>query len=590
MPKMSSLRSIFRTALTLVLFAEAGLAFPSRAGAQTADPAAPPTLQQGPFGVTPLPQDPPPTGQQAPLPTPAGAIPDPLKAMRSSPAAHTIVARLRTQPMSINDAVAIALSTNRQLTLAEESLRRAQGRTSETRAALNPTLGATGSYTRLDSGQSTTFGNRTVTIVNPDQPSLGLGATLPLDISGLLRTATQQAEFQEVVARLDVNRARNQAVLDVKSAFYDVLRDQALVNVAQSNLQASLDRLNDSSKRYRAGVVARFDVIRAQTDVANAQQQLITARSTVSSAFAALNSTIGIDVNVPVTITDQGAVENPPGVAPPSDLSVPAPPRPDGSDPDTTTSKEAPDHPSLPPITAPPETLIPPIVSDPIAFGPDYAAILTEAQATRPEILEGDANIAAARKGIQLARRSSLPTLGLTAGATYNPIPGGFTAKQVTGQIGLALSVPIFDGGFTRARVTEARADVATAETNRRQTVDLINLELRQVYLALSQSRDRVAVANQAVSQAREGFRLARVRYTEGVSATPGISPLLEVSDAQAALVQAESNQVNALYDYNNARTRLDKAIGRYSYTTAPGYTRPPSPKTVGNTTPGAQK
>ena len=433
MPKMSSLRSIFRTALTLVLFAEAGLAFPSRAGAQTADPAAPPTLQQGPFGVTPLPQDPPPTGQQAPLPTPAGAIPDPLKAMRSSPAAHTIVARLRTQPMSINDAVAIALSTNRQLTLAEESLRRAQGRTSETRAALNPTLGATGSYTRLDSGQSTTFGNRTVTIVNPDQPSLGLGATLPLDISGLLRTATQQAEFQEVVARLDVNRARNQAVLDVKSAFYDVLRDQALVNVAQSNLQASLDRLNDSSKRYRAGVVARFDVIRAQTDVANAQQQLITARSTVSSAFAALNSTIGIDVNVPVTITDQGAVENPPGVAPPSDLSVPAPPRPDGSDPDTTTSKEAPDHPSLPPITAPPETLIPPIVSDPIAFGPDYAAILTEAQATRPEILEGDANIAAARKGIQLARRSSLPTLGLTAGGYLQSDPRGIYSQTGDG-------------------------------------------------------------------------------------------------------------------------------------------------------------
>ncbi len=590
MSTSSLLPRIPRNVLALMLFAEAGLLFAMPAGAQTTAPAPPPTVQQGPFGVTPLPQDPPPTGQQAPLPSPAAPIPNPEKAIRTSPDPHTIVAHLRTQPMTIHDAVAIALSTNRQLTLAEEALRRAQGRTSETRSALNPTLGANASYTRLDSGQSTTLGNRSVTIVNPDQPSFGLAATLPIDISGLLRTATEQAQFTEIAARLDVNRARNQAVLDVKSAFYDVLRDQALVHVAQVNLQASLDRLSDSTKRYRAGIVARFDVIRAQTDVANAQQQLISARATVSSAFAALNSTIGVDVNSPITITDQGAVENPPGVAPPADLSAPATPRPNVGDLNAPADTGAPDVAPSPAGIMPPEPMIPPVVSDPMVFGPDYSAILRETQATRPEILEADANIAAARKGIQLAHRSSLPTLGVSAGATYNPIPGGFTTKQVTGQIGIAVSLPIFDGGISRARVTEARAEVATAETNRRQMIDLINLELRQVYLALSQSRDRVAVANQAVSEAREGFRLARVRYTEGVSGTVGISPLLEVSDAQAALVQAESNQVNALYDYNNSRARLDKAIGRYSYTSAPGYTAPPSPKTVGNPTPGAPK
>ena len=124
------------------------------------------------------------------------------------------------------------------------------------------------------------------------------------------------------------------------------------------------------------------------------------------------------------------------------------------------------------------------------------------------------------------------------------------------------------------ARVTQARADVATAETNRRQAVDVVNLDVRTAYLNLLQSRDRVAVANQALSEAVESFRLARVRYTNGVST------LVEVSDAQNALTQAENNQVNALYDYNNARASLDKAAGRYAYLgNAAGFPAPPPPE-----------
>jgi outer membrane protein TolC len=195
----------------------------------------------------------------------------------------------------------------------------------------------------------------------------------------------------------------------------------------------------------------------------------------------------------------------------------------------------------------------------------------------RPEILEADATIAANKKGIALARRSQLPTLGVNVSGLYNPNASGFAPRTTTAQAVISLSLPIFDGGVTRARVQEARADVATAETNRRQAVDLVALEVRTAYLLLVQSRDRVAVANQALAQAQEAFRLARVRYNAGISAQAGISPLLEVSDAQAALTQAENNRVNALYDYNNSRARLDKAAGRSSFVNrGPGYPTPP--------------
>src|SRR5262249_46789648 len=162
---------------------------------------------------------------------------------------------------------------------------------------------ATASFTQLDKGSSVNFNGQSITITNASQGAFAITASLPIDIAGLLRAATSQAQFQEIAARLDVNRTRNQLVLDAKTAFYNILRDQALVVVATQNLRLALDNLSDAQKRLRAGTVARFDVIRAESDVANAQQQLIQARSNVSLAIAIMNNTIGIDVNTPVQIS-----------------------------------------------------------------------------------------------------------------------------------------------------------------------------------------------------------------------------------------------------------------------------------------------
>ena len=423
-------------------------------------------------GVIALPQSAPPTGMQAPLPKPAQPLPPADRPALVSPTLKDLQGRLATQPLTIDDAVAISLATNRSLALAQASLLRARGRTSENRAALNPTLGANGTYTRLDQGQTANIGGRNVALINADQPTLGLTATLPVDIAGLVRTATDQARFLEIAARLDINRARNQTVLDVKSAFYDVLRGQALVAVATENLQNSLDRLDDANKRYRAGVVARFDVLRAETDVLNAQQSLISARSQVSLAIANLNNTIGLDINTPLRVAEAGAVAEPPGVAPPQPVGQPPP----ASNP--PAGDAVPTRPQMPEVRF-----------DSLNLGPEYDTVSREALQIRPEILEADANIAAARKGITLARRSQLPTLGVSVGALYNPNAAGFAPRTTTAQAVVSLNLPLFDGGVSRARVQEARADVATAETNRRQTVDQVALEVRSSYLQLLQAR-----------------------------------------------------------------------------------------------------
>lgn len=590
-----------RKSLSLFAILAQGIAVPGAAFAQTAAQTQPPPPNLPLPGITPLPQDSPPTGLQATLPAPALPIAPPDKPLKSSPGLNALIEKMRTQPLTINDAVALALGVNRSLALSGEALLRAQGRTQETRAGFNPTLGSTLSYTRLNQSNSIFLNGQTVPLVNDSQRAVGVQATLPIDIAGLLRAANDQARFQEVAQRLDINRTRNQIVGDVKTAFYDVLRTQVLVRVATENLQNSLDRYNDAVKKLQAGTVARFDVIRASTDVANAQQQLIQARTNVSLNIAALNNAIGIDIDTPLQITDTGAVENPPGVAPPAVPPMtenPTPPGPNAKPNGENTTENA-SVSFVAPQNTPgaqepvnPQNAPPLAVSfDPLNLGAAYDQILKEALQTRPELLQADANISAARKGILIANRSQLPTLGLTWGLNYAPDTAGFAPNDTTWQAVATISLPLFDGGVARARVRQARADVSTAETNRRQAADLIVLDVRQNYLNLVQARNSVAVANQALEQAREAFRLARVRYNAGVSAQAGISPLLEVSDAQNALTQAESNQVNALYNYNNARSRLDRAIGRYSFVNnGPGYSAPPTPKTTGMPGSGGKK
>ena len=458
----------------------------------------------------------------------------PDKPMETSPGLERLADFLKDRTLSIDEAVRLALITNHTLALASANLFIAQGKTSEAQAALNPTLGSALDVIRLNDAVA----NKTLLVDDPQNFNKPIGAEivnqnvqqklfsvtaqLPVDISGTIHAATAQARFQEMAYMQDVDRARNQIVADVKSAFFDVLRAQALQRVAEEDLKNTEDRLKDAQSKLEARVVTKFDVLRAQTDVAPAQQNVIVAKNTVRTDLAVLNLVMGIKVTTQLHVTELGAVMEPQAKGPAS-----------------IQSEES--------------------------LGPEFDTDLQEAMGHRPEIMEATAYIEAAKKGITLARRSVLPSFNLSWSYLYAPNAGGTTPLIHTWEAQAMFSVPIFDGGVASARRREAQGGLADAEILKRQAIDQVTLEAEQAYLALNEARQRIDVANQSLNEANEAFGLAKVRYMAGVSAHAGISPLLELSDAQSALTLAESNQVNALYDYNSASARLDRALGRYA-------------------------
>jgi len=419
-------------------------------------------------------------------------------------------AKPQLQKLTLQQAIQTALKNSPGLKAAAQKVEQARGALSESKAATVPTLTAEGSLTHLDKGVTAELGpGQRITIVKQDQKSATLSAVWPVDISGLLRAATSVADFQCLIARLDYNRQRNKLVEDVTTAYFDVLRAKSLLTVAERAAENAADRLRIAEAYLRAGTGTKFDVLRAETQVADAKQSVLTAQNGVALATAALNNVLGWDQNTPLEL-------EPPSGNAPTDVA-------------------------------------------------DLDASLGEAYRMRPEVLQADAGIRAAEKGYYLASRSQLPTMAVVWSQQYTPDTGAFGRKSSWAAVA-KVTVPLFDGGVASARRQQADAQLEAARLGKRQAMDGIALEVRQAYLTYVNARERLKVAEAAMAQAEEAYRLAQVRYKAGVTLTPGGSPLLEISDAQTALTQAQTNRINAQYDVETARTRLERAMGRYAY------------------------
>lgn len=416
--------------------------------------------------------------------------------------------------LSLSQAVGIAVSKSKALSIASQSLRKAGGKVDEARAVTHPTASAAINGTHLDKGTTVKLNDADVPITVQNQIGVTVQATLPLDVAGQIRAALSIAEFSDLVAKLDVARTRNVVVADARSAYLDVLRAKAFVTVAEQALKNSQERSSTAQAYLKAGTGTRFDTLRAETDVANSTQVLISARNRVDLAMAALNNALGQDQNTPLELADAKAED----------------------------------------ARAEPDPL---------------AKALQEAYDRRPEALQADLQIRAADKGLILADRSVMPTFGLGWNLSFNPNVGAL--GRSTGWAAVAsVSLPLFDGGLAKSRKVQAQADAASIRLVKQQVLDGVALEVRSAYLGWIEAAERMKVTDTALAQAEEQYRLAQVRFRNGVTLTPGASPLLEVSDAQTALTQAQANRINAEYDLLGSQTRMQKAVGRYAYEREP--------------------
>jgi outer membrane protein TolC len=248
-------------------------------------------------------------------------------------------------------------------------------------------------------------------------------------------------------------------------------------------------------------------VTRAEVEVANARVGVIRARNLVRFSEASFANALGLDATVPIEIADTLTYE---------------------------------------------------------AVGLDPAQLAAEALGNRPELRQAQARLDATRAQLSGARAGYLPDLTVSGSAGYagddalvgvNGVAGVSFSEtwSITGQ----LTWNLFQGFFTQSRVKETQALVETARANY-ETVELqVRLEVEQAYIAVVEAAERIGATEKAIESARENLRLAQGRYDAGVGT------ILDLTEAQLSLSNAEADNVRALTDYRVGLAVLDRVVGR---------------------------
>lgn len=338
--------------------------------------------------------------------------------------------------------------------------------------------------------------------VSPWQNRYGPSVTLSYVLLDLTRgDQIEAAEYRLLAANLNHNRTLQDIVFQVEHAYYRLMSLELLVQVndlAGRNLRTALDA---AQRRRESGLATVADVYRGETQVAQAELNLIRARGELEKARGALAASAGLPVNSTVRIQ-------------------------------TLTE--------LPQLQVMKTTV---------------ADLLERARATRPDLVAAEAQVRAARANAEAAGKAGLPTLelGAASGRTF------FTDERAPASnfsVGVSLRIPIFNGFRDRygERLAQAQAEQASAARDAlfRQT----ELDVWQAYYDLQTATTAVSTTEAQVKSAEQTAQATLARYRAGFGS------ILDLITAQQDESNARVQQIQSYLDWYTALARLSFAAG----------------------------
>ena len=405
------------------------------------------------------------------------------------------------KPLSLNDCVALALRFNPALRSNQALIEAQKSRVEQALAAYYPQVNFNTAY-NWNTFNYVSLGGavRTYTYNWTFLDVFSMGPNLNQLIYDFGRTSNNVRINRENTKanEQDLVTTKQTVILNVQQAYFGVLQNQRLIEVAKDVVSQTQQHLDQAQGFYQAGTRPKIDVTKAEVDLANAQLALIQTNNNFAVAQVTLNNAIGFTQ----------------------------------------------------PITFP--------VEDILGFTPrDYQLedIVKTAYEQRPEILQIKAKQRSQEATIQLAQSSYYPILSGNAQYLWR---GSHMPNEMTWDMffGATLSIPLFSGFSSPNQVAEQRANMKNL-VSQEETLKLnIRLEAEQAYLSQKQAAEQVRVSEKAVAQAQENYELASGRYQVGVG-----SPL-EITDAEVQLANAKANYIQALYGYKVAEARIEKATG----------------------------
>lgn len=329
-----------------------------------------------------------------------------------------------------------------------------------------------------------------------------ISLSMPLYSGGNLEAQKKSAEYSLNSADLILENTRQEVKFQTTQAFYQILQYSELMNVRQEEMQNLSEHLETVKIQYEVGTVAMSDVLATNVQLANSQQNYNSSQINYENAVANLNNLIGLPLDT--TLIVDGELKYSP-------------------------------------------------------FEEDENSCLEYALTHRPDGIAAEYAVKSSEETVSRAKAGARPNISAVASGSIVG-EGAFKADHSNGaerwSAGLQMSWNIFDNNVTSAQVHQAKVMQQKAESQAKQQLETIRLEVHNAYTSLKISEQNVKLSAETIKQAQEQYLIAKVRYEEGVDTN------LIVMDAQEKLTQARTNYSTALYSYFTSRARLEKAMG----------------------------
>lgn len=402
-----------------------------------------------------------------------------------------------SQPLALNDAVDTALCNNPQIRATWAEIKVQSGVVGEARAAYLPTISATASRLRdTNTVPGNSFEPSTTTTSLGNQYYGSLNWRL-FDFGG--RSANRESANQMLLAAIAGHDASLQKTMaSVIQDYFEAMTSEAEMESRQQIAELAQQTLSVAKRREEKGATTQDDTLQAATALAKAQLNAIHASGDYQKNLAVLKQAMGIDLATGIHLPAQ------------------------------------------------PDTVIPADIHD-------LNQWLKQAQTRHPAIQQARAKWLADKDKIIQVRSDGLPTIDMTAHISRNGFPnqGLSSSTETSKEVGLTLTVPLFDGFSRHYKILEARAQAEQSEAQLEDTTNQILTDVVKAYADAKTALVVLTVSQQLLDAAQAGVDSSRRRYEKDVA------DILEVLNAQSALADAQQQRIQAIAEWQSARLGL---------------------------------
>jgi len=439
---------------------------------------------------------------------------------------------LQSRELTLDSAIAIALSNNNDIRIAQLELDRANAAVKEAYGYAMPTLDFSTQFTHFIEKPKMPFPDFNALLNNATYGVLFKEKIIPQDNSKMMPMETklqsfalansytstlqlQQVFFSSTVfkgissagvyqklAREALISKINSTISNVKKAFYGALLSQEVLKITKESLRNAEDNLASVQALYKQGMVAEFDAMRAEVQVENIRPLVLQMESNLETVMNNLKVVLGLPQEEKIELIGE-------------------------------------------------------IQFNKINFA-DESEVLKQARENNPDL-----------KTLKVKRDFDEALIDLDI-STYYPTLAGFGSYSFSGSsdkfnfqnyrqavVGLSFSINLFNGWRTTQRVEQGKINVMKTEESIAQLENFISAQVKSKLAELKKIESNIQAQDRNVELAQKTYSIAQLRYKNGTGNQ------LEVENAEMSLRQAKTNRLQSIYQYNTIIFEIDALIGK---------------------------